>query len=84
MSAMTTDILPGLIEILDKLQEGEQPIGAQTDIVADLGLDSPQVMDLVLEIEDRFDVSVRLNVLPEVHTVGDLAEQVARLRGEGQ
>jgi acyl carrier protein len=32
-----------------------------------------------MEIEDRFDISVPLNILPEVHTVRDLALQLEKL-----
>ncbi len=73
------DILNGLIEILARFPDEPRAIDPDTDIVADLGLDSPQVMDLLLEIEDRFDISVPLNVLPDVHTVADMAAQIKQL-----
>lgn len=54
-------------------------IDQDTELVADLGLDSVQVMELLLQVEDRFDVSVPLNILPEVRTVKDLAIQIQML-----
>jgi acyl carrier protein len=45
-------------------------------LTADLELDSAQLMELVLEIEEEFDISVPLNILPDVQTVRDLALQL--------
>ena len=73
-------------EILDQLFElihpySEQPIelSEETRIIDDVGLDSLKVMELVMQIEDRFDVSVPLNILPDVTTIGDLAKHLETL-----
>ena len=73
-------------EILDQLYEligphSEQPIvlSEQTRIMDDVGLDSMKVMELVMQIEDRFDVSVPLNILPDVNTIGEFATHLATL-----
>lgn len=52
----------------------------QTNIVSDLGLDSVAVMDFVMEIEDRLDISVPLDRIAEVETVGDLVTTVRDLK----
>ena len=36
-------------------------------------------MNLLLEIEDRFDISIPVNILPDVKTVTDLALQIETL-----
>ncbi len=46
----------------------------QTNIANDLGLDSVAVMDFVMEIEDKLNVSVPLDRIAEVQTLGDLVE----------
>lgn len=74
-------ILAGLVELLQSYNESGGPIDADTDLAADLGLTSLTVMDLLMAVEDRFDVSVPLNILPDVRTVGDLALQLERLTG---
>lgn len=53
-----------------------------SDLVADLGFDSLQVLELVAELEDRFDVSIPLNDVPSTRTVAQIVSQVARLVGE--
>ena len=54
-------------------------ITEETDLVAEAGLSSLQVMELIEQIEDHFDVSIPLNILADVNTVGDLARQIERL-----
>jgi acyl carrier protein len=58
------------------LESGKGPVTEDTDLIADLGLDSMQVMELVLAVEDRFDISIPLNVLADVRTVRDFARQL--------
>lgn len=45
-------------------------------VIRDLGLDSVAVMDLVMAVEDEFDVVFPLDRLGEVETVNDLARVV--------
>ena len=61
-----------------------QQITAETDMIADLGLDSLKVMKIVETVEDSFDISIPLNILPEVRTVGDFAVQIQKITGEGR
>jgi acyl carrier protein len=53
-----------------------------SDLVADLGFDSLQVLELIAELEDRFDVSIPLNDVPSTRTVAQIVAQVARLVAE--
>jgi acyl carrier protein len=75
--------MPAYQEILTELYavlqpfvgEGEE-LGEDTALVSDLELDSLKMMDLLPQLEDLFDVSIPLNVLPDVITVKDLALQI--------
>jgi len=51
--------------------------------VADLGLDSLKVMKIVESVEDSLDISIPLNILPDVRTVKDFALQIQKLIGDG-
>ena len=44
-------------------------------LVADIGLSSLEVMEFIEKIEDHFDISIPLNILPDVNTIGDLAKK---------
>ena len=50
-----------------------------TALVADMGLSSLEVMEFIEKIEDHFDISIPLNILPDVNTIGDLARKVREL-----
>jgi acyl carrier protein len=43
------------------------------------GLDSVQIMNLVMEVEDALDISVPVDVLAEVTTLQQLADQLITL-----
>ena len=68
-----------VIEILRPLVPDGQPIDIETELVADLGLDSLKVMKLVETVEDSFDISIPLNILPEVRTVSDFVLEIQKL-----
>ena len=76
-------ILQELNQILKPFVPQGQAINGDTDLLADLGLDSLKVMKIVESVEDSFDISVPLNVLPDVRTVKDFAIQIQKLNGEG-
>jgi acyl carrier protein len=76
------DILMELYRLLKPYVEGELELGERTDLVADIGLDSMHVMNLLLEVEDRFDVSIPLNIIADVRTIGDFALQLKTLTGK--
>lgn len=57
-------------------------ISKDTLFSIDLELDSLTVMDLLSEIEDEFDITVPLNMLPDLETVGQFTEAVQKLLGK--
>lgn len=48
-------------------------ITPHTNMVTELQLDSFQVMEFMLEVEDHFDIAVDLDSLSNIHTIDDLA-----------
>ena len=55
-------------------------VRADTDIARDLAVDSLALMNIVMELEDTFDVSIPLDRLAQVQTAGDLAALITELR----
>ena len=74
------EILTSVCDLLEPLagQSGHS-IGENTDLIGELELRSLKIMDLLMEVEDHFDVTIPLNRLPEVRTVGDLATMIEQL-----
>lgn len=73
------NILAQLYEELESYTHGRIKLVEETELAGQLDLDSLQIMNLMLFIEDRFDISVPVNILPDVKTVKDLAIQVEKL-----
>jgi acyl carrier protein len=80
------DVVAQLVTILTPLAEGRVAvIDEGTELTGQLELDSLKVMDLMLAVEDDFDISVPINAIAEVRTVGDLATQIQKIQqGAGQ
>ncbi len=74
-----SEILSELYVILSPYNTKKRTLDEETELVADIGLDSLQVMQILLEVEDRFDISIPLNIIPDVRTVKDFASQLERL-----
>lgn len=68
-----------IIEILQQFAKQGTNIDDDTQLVAELGLTSLQVMELIERIEDHFDISVPLNLLPDMNTVQEMAQQLTEL-----
>jgi acyl carrier protein len=72
-------ILKKIYEVLNPLVEEGTGIGEETDFVIDLGFDSLKVMKLVEQVEDHYDISIPLNILPDVRTIKDFVLQLEKL-----
>ncbi len=76
-------ILSELCKELTSFTKERVEIGEETELVGHLNLDSLQIMNLLLFIEDRFDISIPVNIIPDVRTVKDLATQIEKLVNQG-
>jgi acyl carrier protein len=74
-----TEIEQQLIELIKPLLDKPTPVSADTDLVHEVGLPSLKVMELIVEVEDTYDISYPLNQLQDVRTVKDLAQSVQQL-----
>jgi len=77
------NILKELYTILQPFVPQGLQLGEKTDMVSDLGLDSLKVMKIIESVEDSLEISIPLNILPEVRTVEDFALQIQKLIGDG-
>ena len=82
MDSLINDIRNTIFETLRASLEKPVELSDQTNIVNDLGFDSVAVMDFVMEIEDRLDISVPLDRIAEVETIGDLVSTVRSLKSD--
>lgn len=74
--ATLDDVQNDIIRLLGEKIEGDLTLTPETNIVADTGLDSVSVMDFVFELEDEFGITVPLDRISDVKTVGQLSEAI--------
>lgn len=74
------DVFNEIVRLLEPFRKTVTPISSETDISRDLNLDSLAVMDFIMDLEEKFDISIPLNLVPEIQTVGDLVTTIARIR----
>ena len=83
---MTTELRQEINHAIDRALASALPEMKEIDrdaaLTGDIGLDSVQIMNLVMEIEDDLDVSVPVDVLSEVQTLNQLAERLESLVNE--
>jgi len=77
------ELFEQILVMLRPLAQDELEITADTYLVDDLSLDSLKVMEVLVMIEDRFDISVPINILSDVRTVRDLVLQIQKLLAGG-
>jgi acyl carrier protein len=69
----------GVIDVLKNVSRRPIEPSLTSDLVADLGFDSLQILEVIAELEDRFDISIPLNDVPATRTVAQVVGQVTRL-----
>jgi acyl carrier protein len=75
----STHIEKGVIDVLKNVSRRPIEPTLTSDLVADLGFDSLQVLEVIAELEDQFDVSIPLNDVPTTRTVAQVVAQVSEL-----
>lgn len=72
-----------IFELIEPLNKKGIDLTPDVTFAADLELDSLTVMDLVADIEDEFDIVLPLNLLPELETIGHVADAVEKIMEKG-
>lgn len=69
----------GVVDVLKNVSRRPIEPALDNDLIADLGFDSLQVLELVAELESSFDISIPLDAVPAARTVRDIVAQVSAL-----
>jgi acyl carrier protein len=70
------NIINTICTLLAPFNTDHKALTAETDIPAELNIDSVGVLDFIMEVEDHFDIEIPMNVVSEIRTIGDLATYV--------
>lgn len=79
MTQSVDEIFEQICALIKPFNNKNVPLSKDTVFSIDLELDSLTVMDLLSEIEDEFDITVPLNMLPDLETIGQFTEAVQKL-----
>ena len=62
--------------LCDQLDVEEDAVTMEANIIHDLGADSLDVVDLVMSLEDKYDVEIPSEELEKLLTVGDVIKYI--------
>jgi acyl carrier protein len=65
-----------IIELIEPLNAKKVALTESTTFAGDMEMDSLTVMDLVASMEDEWDILIPLNMLPDLETIGQVADAV--------
>ena len=69
--------------LVSKLQLNENEITPDSELVKDLGINSLELADLIMECEEEFDIEIDDNSIRGFVTVGDVAKYLESVVKEG-
>lgn len=85
MSWSRAEVRASVKEILKPHAQAGSDLTEESRIVADLGIDSLGVMEVVADLEDKFKLRIPDEALRDVETVADVAKAIeTRLLSEGR
>lgn len=69
---MGTSVRDRVIEIIcEQMGQSKDKVTEETSFINDLGADSLDTVELVMELEDEFDLSIPDDAAEKIKTVGD-------------
>ena len=78
-----TSVRDRVIEIVcEQMGQSKEKVSEETSFINDLGADSLDTVELVMELEDEFDLSIPDEEAEKIQTVGDAIELHRRARQE--
>lgn len=71
-----------ICSLIEPLNEKGVELSRDTDLIADLEIDSVAVLDMVMDIEDFYDISIPVNTISETKTIGELVDAIHQIKKE--
>jgi len=76
------EIYEKICELLKPYNPKNHPIEMSSGIMSDLEVDSVAVFDLVMGLEDHYDISIPMEMVSDIKTVGELTTAIKELTSE--
>ena len=72
-----------ILSLVQESTETDLPITSETHLIRDMGLSSVEIMLLISDLEDHFDITISPTQLRNAQTIGDLTQLVAEELRQG-
>lgn len=71
-----------ICSLLEPLNHKKVKLTRDTDLIADLEVDSVSVLDIVMDAEDTYDISIPVNTISETSSIGELVDAIHAIKRE--
>ena len=68
-----------ICELLKPYNPKNRPIEMSSGIMSDLEVDSTAVFDIIMGLEDHYDISIPMEMVSDIKTVGELSSVIIEL-----
>jgi acyl carrier protein len=76
MTTLEDPLFREICELIGSHRSDPVELRPSTELSGDLNIDSVAAMDLIMEIEDKFDIDIPINMLSDLRNLGDLVALV--------
>ncbi len=78
MQVESDAVFQEICSLLEDHNPKKVEVTPDTDLNADLNIDSVAAMDLIMNVEDKFKIDIPLNLIADLRSVQDLADVVRK------
>src|SRR5690625_590038 len=82
MSDARNTVEEEVYDLLQRFNREGLELRPETDLNAELMIDSVAAMDLIMEIEDSFDIDIPINLVGDLRCIQDLVTLVRKQQGD--
>ncbi len=73
------EVYDKICELLKPYNPKNRPIEMSSGIMTDLEVDSTAVFDIIMGLEDHYDISIPMEMVSDIKTVGELTTAIIQL-----
>lgn len=73
-------VISSVSVMLAPFNRNSVPLTRDTQIAQDLEVDSVAIFDIIMDVEDRYDVTFPMEAISEIKTIGELSDMIETLR----
>ncbi len=71
-----------ICSLIEPLNTNGIKLTRETELITDLEIDSVSVLDIVMDIEDNYDISIPVNTISEIKAIGELVDVIHAIKKE--